>query len=38
VQILEVVRVESRLVELAALFGAHLGQRRVGHDLPHAAA
>jgi hypothetical protein len=37
-QVLESVGVEHRLVELAALFGAHFAERRVGDDLPDAAA
>jgi hypothetical protein len=37
-QVLEAVGVEQRLVELSALEVAHLGERRVGDDLPDAAA
>jgi hypothetical protein len=37
-QILEVVRIEQRLVELAALIGAHLDQRRLADDPADPAA
>ena len=32
------IRVEQRLVEFAALKIAHIAERRVADDLPHAAA
>ena len=35
-QILEAIPVEQRLVELAALLGAHLRERRMSDDLPDA--